>query len=139
MSDLANVGWVLMSDVKPYYHDPELEEVTGLWCPGLAPGKTMKNFWVRKDDPDKKKKIAVLRRRYRYRRPGSRRAIPPGVRFRVFARSGFRCVYCGAAAPEARLVIDHVVPLAKGGTDHEANLAAACQECNSGKAATVWT
>lgn len=54
-------------------------------------------------------------------------------RFRALARDGFRCTYCGVTAGEARLVVDHVVPRAAGGTDEMANLATACDECNSGK------
>jgi hypothetical protein len=64
---------------------------------------------------------------------GRRLMVDKRVRFRVFARCEFRCVYCGAAAKEKRLYVEHVIPKAKGGTDDEENLAAACFDCNVGK------
>lgn len=63
-----------------------------------------------------------------------RNAIPPKVRWQVFARDGFRCRYCGAQPPDCALVIDHAYPVARGGTDHPKNLITACEECNQGKA-----
>lgn len=57
------------------------------------------------------------------------------LRFKVLARDGFRCVYCGRSPVEdgVKLEIDHVVPKSKGGTDSFDNLVAACWECNQGK------
>jgi hypothetical protein len=65
-----------------------------------------------------------------------RRAIRPSVRFHVLARSGFCCVYCGASSSSIELVVDHVLPVALGGSDDESNLAASCVTCNQGKAAS---
>ena len=62
-----------------------------------------------------------------------RKSIGKKKRFRVLSRSEFRCVYCGAGAPEKRIEVDHVVPVSKGGDDHESNLVAACLDCNVGK------
>lgn len=64
-----------------------------------------------------------------------RKAIPQVVRFQVFARDGFRCLYCGADRSQTSLVIDHVIPVRDGGTNDIGNLATACRECNAGKAA----
>lgn len=49
----------------------------------------------------------------------------------VMARDGNRCVYCGS---EENLVLDHLIPLLKGGDNEPCNLVAACRKCNSGKA-----
>jgi hypothetical protein len=65
-----------------------------------------------------------------------RAGIPPSVRIKVFIRDGFRCVYCGATRDNAKLQADHVIPKAKGGTDHIDNLVSACRECNIGKGAS---
>jgi len=59
--------------------------------------------------------------------------IPKGVRFNVFKRDGFRCQYCGRAAPDVILHVDHIVPVAAGGGNDELNLITACQDCNLGK------
>ncbi len=55
------------------------------------------------------------------------------LRFEVFKRDSFRCQYCGGAAPEVLLVVDHVHPVAEGGKNDILNLITACQPCNSGK------
>ena len=61
--------------------------------------------------------------------------LPAQLRFRILARDGFRCRYCGrpGSAPGVVLHVDHVVPLAAGGTTSEGNLRTACEECNLGK------
>jgi hypothetical protein len=62
-----------------------------------------------------------------------RKAISKRVRFSVFARDNFTCVYCGEQPPAVVLNLEHVIPVCKGGTDDEANLRTACWDCNAGK------
>ena len=63
-----------------------------------------------------------------------RSAIGKRRRFRILQKSKFRCAYCGARPQDgARLVLDHVVAVANGGTDDDSNLVAACVPCNQGK------
>lgn len=62
-----------------------------------------------------------------------RKTITKKTRFEVFKRDGFKCVYCGACAPEAVLVVDHIDPVANGGANEIVNYATACQPCNAGK------
>lgn len=64
-----------------------------------------------------------------------RAMIPQGVRFDVFRRDNFTCVYCGASSPDVVLECDHKVPVAKGGKDDRDNLVTACFDCNRGKSA----
>ena len=64
----------------------------------------------------------------------ARRSISPSLRFEVLRRSKFCCSYCGKAAVDGyRLVIDHIKPVSKGGTNDIDNLTASCDDCNSGK------
>lgn len=65
----------------------------------------------------------------------SRKAISKGKRFEIFKRDNWTCRYCGAQPPGVVLHVDHVVPLAGGGTDEEENLVTSCQPCNIGKGA----
>lgn len=65
-----------------------------------------------------------------------RRNVSRRARFRVLRRGRFRCHYCGASAADVALEIDHVVPVARGGTNAESNLVPACLACNRGKADT---
>jgi len=64
-----------------------------------------------------------------------RHAIPVVIERRVRQAAQHRCGYC--LSPQhlvmARLEIEHIVPLAKGGTDDEANLLLACPICNGHK------
>lgn len=43
------------------------------------------------------------------------------------------CHYCGKKFPPSELTMDHVVPLARGGTSSKGNLVPACRECNRDK------
>jgi hypothetical protein len=62
-----------------------------------------------------------------------RKAIPKKVRFEVLKRDKFTCQYCGRQAPDVVLNIDHITPVAKGGTNDITNLITSCFDCNSGK------
>jgi hypothetical protein len=61
------------------------------------------------------------------------RSLSKKLRFEVFKRDSFACQYCGAKSPEVVLVVDHIKPVAKGGTASLMNLITACQPCNAGK------
>lgn len=63
-------------------------------------------------------------------------SVSKRLRFEIFRRDNNACRYCGATAPEAKLTIDHVIPVALGGTDDPSNLVAACGDCNTGKSAS---
>lgn len=65
----------------------------------------------------------------------ARKAIGKRARFAILERDGYRCRYCGAEASEAKLHVDHVLAVARGGTNDLHNLVTACQDCNLGKAA----
>lgn len=61
--------------------------------------------------------------------------IPKRIRFEVFKRDSFKCQYCGGAAPEVVLHIDHIKPVSAGGQNDIVNLITSCEACNLGKAA----
>lgn len=60
-------------------------------------------------------------------------AISVRTRFEVFKRDEFCCQYCGRRSPEVLLEVDHIVAVAKGGTDDPINLTTSCWDCNRGK------
>lgn len=60
-------------------------------------------------------------------------AVSKRLRFEILRRDNHACRYCGRSAPEVELTVDHVVPVALGGSDDPTNLVAACRDCNSGK------
>jgi 5-methylcytosine-specific restriction endonuclease McrA len=49
----------------------------------------------------------------------------------LFARDGWRCVYCGTGG--GRLTLDHVVPRSRGGESVWENVVTACAPCNHRK------
>lgn len=64
-------------------------------------------------------------------------AVSKRTRFEVMRRDNHACRYCGAMAPDAKLTVDHVLPVALGGADDPGNLVTACVDCNAGKASTA--
>lgn len=61
------------------------------------------------------------------------RSLSKRLRMEVLKRDGFACRYCGAKAPDVRLHVDHVNPIARGGADDMLNFVTACSDCNAGK------
>lgn len=64
----------------------------------------------------------------------ARTSISKSTRFEVFKRDAFTCQYCGSKAPDVVLEVDHIDPVANGGTNDILNLVTACRPCNAGKA-----
>lgn len=62
-----------------------------------------------------------------------RQALSKRLRFEVFKRDGFKCVYCGAPPTGGVLHVDHVIPVVEGGTNDPENLVTSCPDCNLGK------
>ena len=67
-----------------------------------------------------------------------RQPIPRKLRHKVFQRDGYRCRECGASKDETSLEIDHIVPVARGGTNDIDNLQTLCRECNRMKHTDEW-
>ena len=60
-------------------------------------------------------------------------AIPPAVRSYVFERDNYQCQSCGKTNEQTELNIDHIIPLAKGGSNDISNLQTLCRSCNQKK------
>lgn len=60
-------------------------------------------------------------------------AVSKRLRYEILRRDNHTCRYCGATAPDVKLTVDHVLPVALGGSDEPTNLVAACGDCNAGK------
>ena len=85
----------------------------------------------------------TLKRALNYKNPNGGSKVPNRrppmnrrLRFEIFKRDNFTCQYCGATcASGTKLHVDHIVPVAKGGTNEPGNLTTACIDCNVGKGA----
>lgn len=61
-------------------------------------------------------------------------AVSKRTRFEVLRRDNYTCRYCRSADNE--LTVDHVTPVALGGSDKPENLVACCKDCNAGKSSS---
>lgn len=59
--------------------------------------------------------------------------IPQEVRKYVFERNFYQCQSCGKTDIETLLNIDHIIPLARGGSNDISNLQTLCHACNQKK------
>lgn len=64
-------------------------------------------------------------------------AVSKRLRYEILRRDNHACRYCGAAAPDVKLNVDHVIPTSLGGSDKPENLVAACADCNGGKTSSL--
>ena len=67
-----------------------------------------------------------------------RQPLPRKLRHQVFQRDGYRCRECGATNKQTRLHVDHIKPVAKGGTNDLSNLQTLCEACNRAKYTDEW-
>lgn len=59
-------------------------------------------------------------------------------RYDILKRDGFKCQICGRTqADGAKLEVDHIIPVSKGGKTIDDNLQTLCHECNQGKKAKL--
>lgn len=54
-------------------------------------------------------------------------------RIKVYERDSYKCRYCGKQLTRFTCTLDHVTPVAAGGTNSLENLVTACLGCNSRK------
>lgn len=64
-------------------------------------------------------------------------AVSKRLRYEILRRDNHACRYCGAAAPDVKLNVDHVIPTSLGGSDKPNNLVTSCADCNSGKTSSL--
>jgi len=63
-----------------------------------------------------------------------RKPIRSSIRYQVLKRDNHQCQSCGVTAKDgAKLEIDHIKPVSKGGTNDPDNLQVLCKDCNLGK------
>ena len=58
-------------------------------------------------------------------------------KFKVLYRDEFQCQYCGDRPGSEQLVVDHLIPRSRMGSDFEGNLITACRKCNRGKSDNI--
>lgn len=73
-------------------------------------------------------------RAYQQSKDYQRALMTPSLRYDVMKRDQFRCCICGISAQEgAKLHVDHILPVSRGGKTELNNLRTLCDRCNLGK------
>jgi hypothetical protein len=62
-----------------------------------------------------------------------RNRISKKVRESIFLNDNLTCQYCQSKKEVSELVVDHIIPIKKGGDNRDLNLTTACVRCNSHK------
>lgn len=158
--DYQRVWWLKVKDrrgtVQRFWYsglnDPEYykcfgaeDSVSVLWD-GRRSEESVAAHTLLIEQPDGTWKRYLPKYRFRERRqngtsiaaenrlPAEKRRTPSiRLRFAVFTRDNFACVYCGRKPPEVELSPDHVIPFSKGGKTTLENLVTSCRHCNAGK------
>lgn len=83
------------------------------------------------------KRLAVRHAAWVEMQNATRGGMTLSLRWEILSRDNFACTYCFASPSlDNPLHVDHVVPVARGGTNDPSNLRTACFRCNMGKGVT---
>lgn len=92
------------------------------------------------EEQENKKKLKIARAKTvaamadNLDRKGKRESIPKEVKVAVWQRDQGICVQCGS---RENLEFDHIVPVARGGSNTERNIQLLCADCNREKGASL--
>ena len=83
---------------------------------------------------DKTKLLMKNKQSRQYQIQLERAKMSNSLRYDILKRDKFRCLLCGTSAEDgAKLHVDHIIPVAKGGKTERSNLRTLCSRCNMGK------
>lgn len=100
----------------------------------LPDGRVYVDGWDEWQEGDWKVSERVARIRDRDKKSGAQRSADWRLRTKIFTRDNYTCRYCGVADyPRDWLVLEHVMPVSRGGPTDEDNLVTACRSCNHKK------
>lgn len=82
----------------------------------------------------KTKEMADAKENFEKQKKLERLKMTDSLRYDILKRDGYKCQICGVTAKEgAKLHVDHIKPIAKGGKTVPENLQTLCDRCNLGK------
>ena len=113
----------MILDSSPVSYEHAARMSNGRLIPGQQLIKDGKIFTVKPNSGSKKPRNV-------------RTSIPARLRHRVLKRDRGTCRYCGTY--DSSMEIDHVIPVALGGTNRFGNLVTACRDCNARKGTKLW-
>jgi len=99
----------------------------------------------------KRVKIQLERKSQLERFPDARRRLflSKEIRCKIAKKCRYKCIYCNRVANswvkdkngdniKLKTAVDHIIPIALGGTNAENNLALSCSVCNRAKSTEIW-
>lgn len=98
---------------------------------GFTAGREDKNENYHAELHRLNKQVAFLQEKLEAKRKVVKQRVPQWTRRQVIREAGYTCQYCGKC--EADMTVDHIVPVADGGTNDKANLVCCCLDCNKKK------
>lgn len=120
------------------------QKAKGVYCTRACGLASAKERMAKFRNPNKSERLRERRRRASLKRSGTSWRPVTGRWRAICERDGWRCWLCGEAIdaslqPPARMAgtVDHVVPLANGGSDDDDNVRAAHLTCNSRRGASL--
>lgn len=119
--------------------DRTLDSLAGYWRKGRRSGRFAKYARQKLIDNDGRvlgwDNIVISRSGDQVLDPHTkeRRKMGATLRSLVMERDGFKCQRCGAGREHGPLVVDHILPVIRGGKSDMGNLQTLCHECNAGK------
>lgn len=138
----VNRDWSKHDEVQEYLEERRLEGKEGL-REEQAGGywfnfkewdrKRRRDFWSRMTERDDDNSSATARTQGVSSKP-KREGIPKSVKMYVWQRDQGRCVECGS---NEKLEYDHIIPLAKGGSNTDRNIQLLCERCNRSKGTSI--
>lgn len=81
--------------------------------------------------------MRAIQQRRRTRERGNGGSFTAAEWEALVVQYGRRCLMCGKQEPEIKLTIDHVIPIAQGGSNNVSNLQPLCSTCNKRKGAKI--
>lgn len=91
----------------------------------------------RRENPVKFKALATTCGHRRRARELGGKSHTAADRAAIMKRQKHRCAYCPANLKLVPIEWDHIIPLAKGGTNDRGNIQALCKKCNRSKGAKM--
>jgi 5-methylcytosine-specific restriction endonuclease McrA len=111
-------------------HEDEIREHWNLWAKTHPENMATHKHKYKETHPEQVKIHSMQRRARKRQATGSYTA----EEWRnLCACYNFTCLACGRSEPEIQLTPDHIVPLARGGTNSIDNIQPLCKRCNQSK------
>ena len=125
----GNRNWDNIKSIASQFKKGQVAWNKGKKCPKTT-GKNNPNWKGGIWSKDREERKRFLNARRRALKKGAEGSHTQGEWELLKIQYGFTCPCCGKKEPEIKLTEDHIIPLAKGGSDYIENIQPLCGSCN---------